>query len=276
MTEGALSKCKRLARLTKLDLSFYSEGIKDTSLLASFEKAPLETIILDGVECRDLTATLSFLPATVQTSLRQLSLRYCSFVNPQVHPNNLCHSPYEPALSTHPIGPPLPPFNIPPFLNLVTALLLYVLLSISGRGAHSHPLPAVSSSRSHRMQPCAARYPTQPTIHPINSTHPINPPSPSTPFPSTPSFLGALPNLPNYNALAVLHCPSPHSNKPTPSSAITAPGVDNTSGAGANLHPDFLGYHMLPDDQKKLIQMVLRSSHLTLILSYPHSNPTLL
>ena len=119
---------------------------------------------------------------------------------------------------------------------------------------------------------------TNPSAQPSLSTlpQPLNPPSPSTPFPSTPSFLGALPNLPNYNALAVLHCPSPHSTKPTPSSAITAPGVDNTSGAGANLHPDFLGYHMLPDDQKKLIQMVLRSSHLTLILSYPHSNPTLL
>ena len=27
-------------------------------------------------------------------------------------------------------------------------------------------------------------------------------------------------------------------------------------GVVTNLPPDFLGYHMLPDDQKKLIQMV--------------------
>ena len=88
------------------------------------------------------------------------------------------------------------------------------------------------------------------------------------------ALLGALPNLPNYNSLAVFH--SPHSSRPTPTSipipsgALTGStgstggsgGVSggDPSGAGAgaitNLHPDFLGYHMLPDDKKKLIQMV--------------------
>ena len=160
--------------------------------------------------------------------------------NPSTHPLNIHHTnpSAQPSLSTlpQPLNPPSP----------------------------STPFPSSTSQPTLSVNPPFPSFPSPPTLS-------VNPP-----FPSFSSFVGALPNLPNYNALAVLHCPSPHSTKPTPSSAITAPGVDNTSGAGANLHPDFLGYHMLPDDQKKLIQMVLRSSHLTLILSYPHSNPTLL
>ena len=63
-------------------------------MLSGLAAAPLETLVLDGLELRDLGETLRQLPPITFTSLRTLSCRYCAFVNPADVLHVLTHHPF--------------------------------------------------------------------------------------------------------------------------------------------------------------------------------------